>query len=167
LTNKPEALSDVRRADARSANILCREGVSRCFHVSRYKVEPAEAVAARNLLAKDCCRAALADEVVPVRPEVPLVSSPRSAACRAERLARAGSRPNGTVVWPSRKPQGKAPSADTGEEVALCVSSQLIWPDVSYVPLIYVSIRNVTLPDQLPQPCRGVPVNLVVVSTHQ
>jgi hypothetical protein len=51
--NKPEALSDVRRADARSAQISSPEGVARCFHVSVYKVEPAEAVLACNLLAKD------------------------------------------------------------------------------------------------------------------
>jgi hypothetical protein len=51
--NKPEALSDMRRADARSAQISRPEGVARCFHVSVYKVEPAEAVLACNLLAKD------------------------------------------------------------------------------------------------------------------
>jgi hypothetical protein len=51
--NKPEALSDVRRADARSAQICRPEGVARCFHVSVYKVEPTEAVLACNLLAKD------------------------------------------------------------------------------------------------------------------
>jgi hypothetical protein len=46
-------LSDVRRADARSAQISSPEGVARGFHVSVYKVEPAEAVLACNLLAKD------------------------------------------------------------------------------------------------------------------
>jgi hypothetical protein len=51
--NKPEPLSDMRRADARSAQISSPEGVARCFHVSVYKVEPAEAVLACNLLAKD------------------------------------------------------------------------------------------------------------------
>jgi hypothetical protein len=42
--NEPEALSDVRRADARSAHICRPEGVARSFHVSAYKVEPTEAV---------------------------------------------------------------------------------------------------------------------------
>jgi hypothetical protein len=78
----------MRRADARSAQICRPDGVARGFHVSAYKVEPTEAVLARNLLSKDDCRLALADEVVPMRPEVPLVSNPRSSACRAERLAR-------------------------------------------------------------------------------
>jgi hypothetical protein len=42
--NKPEALSDVRRADARSAQISRPAGVARSFQVSLYKVEPTEAV---------------------------------------------------------------------------------------------------------------------------
>jgi hypothetical protein len=49
-----EALSDVRRADARSAQICRPDGVARRFKVSLYKVEPHEAVRACNLLAKDC-----------------------------------------------------------------------------------------------------------------
>jgi hypothetical protein len=56
------------RADARSAEINRPAGVARSFQVSLYKVEPAEAVLARNLLAKDDWRAALADEVVESRP---------------------------------------------------------------------------------------------------
>ena len=59
-----EPLSDVRRADARSAQIGCCAGVTRSFQVSAYKVEPREAVFAGNLLAKDDWRAALADEPV-------------------------------------------------------------------------------------------------------
>lgn len=66
--HEPEALSDMGRADARSAEISRPAGVARSFQVSLNKVEPAEAVLARNLLAKDVCRAALADEMVPVRP---------------------------------------------------------------------------------------------------
>jgi hypothetical protein len=65
---KVEPLSDMRRAEARSAEIGRPEGVSRAFQVSRYKVEPSEAVAARNLLAKDDSRAARVDQVEPCRP---------------------------------------------------------------------------------------------------
>jgi hypothetical protein len=53
LSNKPEALADVRGTDARSAQISRPDGVARCFHVRLYSVEPAEAVLARNLLSKD------------------------------------------------------------------------------------------------------------------
>jgi hypothetical protein len=61
-------LSDVGRADARSAGIDRPDGVARSFHVSLYKVEPSEAVFARNLLAKDDWRAALLNEPVGSRP---------------------------------------------------------------------------------------------------
>lgn len=44
-----QPLSDVRRADARSAQISRPEGVCLCFQVSVNKVEPSEAVLARNL----------------------------------------------------------------------------------------------------------------------
>jgi hypothetical protein len=64
LGNPPQSLPDVGRADARSAEIDRRAGVTRSFQVSLYKVEPSEAVLARNLLAKDDWRAALADEMV-------------------------------------------------------------------------------------------------------
>lgn len=60
----PQALSDVRRAEARSAQIDRCAGVSRSFQVSAYKVEPAEAVLARNLLTKNDARASLLDEMV-------------------------------------------------------------------------------------------------------
>lgn len=68
IGNEPESLSDVRRADARSAEIDRPDGVSLSFQVVLYKVEPSKAVLARNLLAKDDARVELADEVMPVRP---------------------------------------------------------------------------------------------------
>jgi hypothetical protein len=82
-----ETLSDMGRADARSAKIERPLGVSRIFEVSLYKVDPCKAIFARNLLAKNICRAALSNEVEPCGPEVPLVSKPAAFACRAERLA--------------------------------------------------------------------------------
>jgi hypothetical protein len=48
--DKPQSLSDVRRADARSAQIDRPAGVIRSFQVSLNKVEPSKAVLARNLL---------------------------------------------------------------------------------------------------------------------
>jgi hypothetical protein len=61
--DEPQSLSDMRRADARSAKIVRPEGVARSFQVSRYKVEPIKAVLACNLLAKDEGRAQGFDEV--------------------------------------------------------------------------------------------------------
>lgn len=61
--HEPEPLPDVRGADARSAQIGSPDGVTLAFQVSVNKVEPTEAVLARNLLSKDRCRSALADEM--------------------------------------------------------------------------------------------------------
>jgi hypothetical protein len=69
--DKVESLSDVRAAEARSAQIARPEGVTRCFHVSRYKIEPVES--RRNLFSKDDWRTALRDKVEPGRPEVSLI----------------------------------------------------------------------------------------------
>ena len=66
--HEPEPLPDMRSADARSAQISLPDGVALSFQVSVNKVEPTEAVLARNLLAKDRCRSALADEMVPSGP---------------------------------------------------------------------------------------------------
>ena len=77
----------MRSPDARSAQIGSPDGVTRVFQVSVNKVEPREAVLARNLLSKHRCRPALADEIEERGPQVPLVSEPAAAACRAERLA--------------------------------------------------------------------------------
>jgi hypothetical protein len=64
VSHPVQPLSDVRCADARSAEIECCAGVARAFQVSLYKVEPAETVDACNLLSKDDWRAALLDEPV-------------------------------------------------------------------------------------------------------
>lgn len=66
--DEPEALSDMRSTDARSAQIDRPDGVVLSFQVSLNKVEPTEAVFARNLLSKDLRRSADANEMVPVRP---------------------------------------------------------------------------------------------------
>jgi hypothetical protein len=51
--HEPQPLPDVRRADARSAQIRRPDGVALSFQVSLNKVEPPKAVFACNLLAKD------------------------------------------------------------------------------------------------------------------
>lgn len=58
-----QALADVRRAEARSAQIDRPDGVALTFHVSLNKVEPSEAVFACNLLPKDWLRRELAQEM--------------------------------------------------------------------------------------------------------
>jgi hypothetical protein len=68
FSNPIQPLSDMRRAEARSAGIDRPAGVARSFQVSLYKVEPAKSVLARNLLAKDDWRAAVFNKPVEVRP---------------------------------------------------------------------------------------------------
>jgi len=63
-----QPLPDVRRTEARSAEIERPCGVVQTFQVSLYKVEPSPTALACNLLSKHDARAALCNEVVPVRP---------------------------------------------------------------------------------------------------
>jgi hypothetical protein len=130
LPDKKQPLSDVRRAEARSAHIESREGVARCFHVRLYSVEPSERVFACNLLAKDDARTVLANEPIKGRPEVSRVSSPLSPACRAERLAWRAPSKDGPVVWPSGLPQAIGPSSNSAEPVVLRKSRKVIGADI-------------------------------------
>jgi hypothetical protein len=82
-----QPLPDVRRADARSAQIGGPDGISRSLQVSSYSGEPFESIAACNLLAKDHWRAALGDEAEKIGPKVPLILGPPSLAGGTERLA--------------------------------------------------------------------------------
>ena len=137
-----EALSDVRSTDARRREIQRPAGVAECFQVSRYNVEPSEAVRACNLLAKDRARTLLGDEPVCGGPEVAIVKYPCATACLAERLARAGDCPHGAIVAPSSQPESVRPEADAGEEVDLSVSVEIGWQDVSHVAIVNVSRSN-------------------------
>lgn len=49
----PQPLSDVRRADARSAQIGAPDSISQSFQVSTYSGEPRPSSLARNLLSSD------------------------------------------------------------------------------------------------------------------
>src|SRR6185312_2646369 len=51
--DKEESLADVRRTDARNAQIRRPDGVARCFQVSLNSVEPRESSRRGNLLAKN------------------------------------------------------------------------------------------------------------------
>jgi hypothetical protein len=112
-------LSDVRRADARSAQIGGPAGISQCFQVSAYSGEPFTSILARNLLSKDDCRAALGDEAVKSGPEVSFVGMAFALSRARKRLTRTGAGPDGSIVGPSGEPEGVGPSADAGEEMAL------------------------------------------------
>lgn len=158
-----QPLSDVRRTDARSAQIRSPDGVARCFQVSVNKVEPVEAVTARNLLSKDDCRAALFDEVMPRRPQVPLVSKPSSFACRAERLAGAGTGPNRSIIWPAGAAQRVGPDADAGKPVTLRVAAHVVGVHVLDAAFVNVARGDVSCGNEVAEPLRCIGVDLVVV----
>ena len=156
----------MRRAEARSAEIDSPAGVGLRFQVSVNNVEPSEAVTGCNLLAKDDVRAEARDKPVEVGPEVPLVSSPSAAACRAERLAWAGSGPDWRVVGPSGEAERVGPNADAGEEVALGKSSKVIWRDISDIGFIDMPRRDQPGRYQVAQPLGLVGIELVVIGGH-
>ncbi|AMP06555.1 hypothetical protein CPter91_4240 [Collimonas pratensis] len=73
-----------------------------------------------------------------------LVIKSSSFACRAERLARTGTGPNRSIVRPSSASKCIGPYADAGEEVALRVSVNVVWSNISYISFIYVTGSNVS-----------------------
>jgi hypothetical protein len=166
VAHEVHPLSDVRRTEARSAEIDSPDGVVRCFQVSVNKVEPTKSVFARNLLAKDNDGAALADEVVPGWPQVPLVSKPSAFACRAERLARTGTCPNRSVVRPPGATKRVAPDADAGEEVALGEAVEVARVNVLDASLVDDSIGDESSTDEFSEPVRSILVLLVEVGCH-
>jgi hypothetical protein len=115
-----------------------------------YKVEPAEAVLARNLLSKDNWRAALCDEPIELGPEVSLVGKAGTLSGCAKGLAGAASGPDGAVVGPPGKSQGVAPDADPGEEVALNVRSKVICSYIFNAPCVNIPFRDMSCGNQVP-----------------
>jgi len=101
--------------------------------------------------------------VVECGPQVPLVSKPASFACRAERLARTGSGPHRTVLWPSGELERKAPSTDACEEVALGESCEFAWHNVLDGSLVHNSIWDVSALDEFSQPRCGFGIVFIVV----
>jgi hypothetical protein len=98
------------------------------------KVEPSVVNRCFNLLTKDNVRSALADEVKPGRPEVPLVGNTAACTSGAEWLTGATARPNRSVLGPSGKAQGVAPATESREEVALCVPVKFACFDILDAP---------------------------------
>jgi hypothetical protein len=129
-------LSDVRRADARSALITRPDGITQFFQVKRYSIEPFKSILACNLFAKDCWRAALADETVEFRPEVPFVLLTTALAGTRKRLTGARAGPDGTIGGPGRETQGKGPTTDTGKEVTLGIGGKVFGSYICDTPLI-------------------------------
>jgi hypothetical protein len=120
-----QPLSPVGRADARSAQIGSPAGISQSFQVKANSGEPFTSILARNLLSKHRCRSPLGDEIVKSGPKVALVGVSLSLASARKRLTRTGAGPDSGNAFESGPPQGKRPSSDPGEEMALVESGKV------------------------------------------
>ena len=140
LSNKVESLPDVRRADAVCAQNGKPEGVTRCFHVSSYNVDPGSRVIRRcesltvslsdnlatgNLLSEDGGRVKVDDEPSQFGPEVAMVVGAESLAGSREGLTGTAPRENRSGVIPPGESHGVGPDADAGEEMPLGKSAKL------------------------------------------
>jgi len=159
-----QPLSNVRRADARSAQIGGPAGISCAFQVSTNSGEPLAPILSRNLLSKDRCRPALGDEAVKSGPEVSFVGMAFVLSCARNRLTRAGTSPD----WfaPAGEAKGKRPASDAGEEMALVVAGEVTCANVGNASFVNVSGRNEPCRDEVAEPRCGMDVNLVVVRGH-
>jgi hypothetical protein len=124
LGHPEQPLPDVRRPDARSAQIGSPNRIADCFQVSSYSGEPFTSILARDLFSKNNCRSADLDKLKPDRPEMAFVEFPTPLSGARKRLARAASRPNRGICRPAGELEGKGPTADSRKEVALRVSCE-------------------------------------------
>jgi hypothetical protein len=161
-----EPLPDVRRADARSAQICGPDSISHRFQVSAYSGDPSSPSLARNLFSKDDWRAALRDEASELGPQVTLVFISASFACDGEWLAGTRSGPNRLIIRPSGKAQGVTPSTNACEEVALGESEKIARSDVRNASLVHLAISYQSFLDEFPQPRADLRVVVVVVGCH-
>src|SRR5215471_10154435 len=141
-------------------------GVPFLLQVSENKVEPAPSNCRLNLLSKDDCRSALADESHPRRPQVALVIGCLALAGAAEGLAWATSCPNRSVVGPPCESQGIRPSADSRKKVALPKPGKVSCMNIGDAALVDVAGRDLSGGDEVSEPSCGMGIILVVVGGH-
>lgn len=164
--DKPQSFPLLRRTDAASRQIGGPEGIGCGFQVSTNSGEPFKSIASRNLLSKDDCRAARADEIEPNGPEVATVRRSAALSETAERLTGATSGPNRSGVGPSGNLQRPRPSADAGEEMALGESVKVAGAHVNDASLVNVAARDCAGGDEVAEPLSGIRIVLIVVGTQ-
>jgi hypothetical protein len=94
---------------------------------------------------------------------VALIVAATLLARRAEWLAGARACPNRSVLWPSGEPQGKRPSADAGEKVAMPVAAQIVGAHVGNGSLVNVAGGQVSGRNEVAQPLGRELVPFVVI----
>jgi hypothetical protein len=121
VADKPNPRARMVCTDSDSRQNRRPDFVTKGRHVIAQAIEPIDRLG--NLFAKEDARAACSDEAPLCWPHI---SRNRAASARArESLAGAGERPDGPIVRPAGESQGEAPSAHTGEPVALSKSSNV------------------------------------------
>lgn len=153
----------MRRSEARSAQISRPKGVTRRFQISRYSIEPFKSVRAANLFANDDWRAALADEVSEIRPQVSFVSLSQAFASAAKRLAWATAGPDGSVNGPAGDLEGIGPAGNSGKEMALVESHQVSWPNVEDAARINSAFRDELFFDEFGEPGADFGIIFIVI----
>jgi hypothetical protein len=142
VCHEVKPLPDVCPTDTARSKYDLPNGVRLRFQVSLNKVEPAVSNAVISLFSKDCCRAALADEFLPIRPEMARVIKPAAFACCRETGAGAASGPHMPVVGPSGAPERETPEPSSGEEVALGVFHKVACSDILDAPLVHYPVGD-------------------------
>nr|WP_264446812.1 hypothetical protein [Novosphingobium sp. JCM 18896] len=131
-----------------------------------YKVDPRVCTLVCNLLASDALRRALLDEPLRSGPKVPLVIKPASLACRAERLAWAGTGPERAIVRPSGSSCGVRPDSTSSEEMDLRIPGKVIWCNVTDIPFVHDARRDHAGLDGLAYRLRRKRIDLIVEGRH-
>jgi hypothetical protein len=74
---------------------------------------------------------------------VTLIGGAESGAGARERLARATTCPNRSVIGPSGESESVTPDADSGEKVTLNKSAKVFWCDIFNAPFVHNAWRDV------------------------
>jgi hypothetical protein len=159
-----QPLPDVRGTAARRWKIRRPAGVTRSFEVIENSVEPPEAVRASNLFAKDDARAALADELEPRRPEVPLVLEPFAPPALRPRLTGSRPRPDRDFVGPPCEPERVRPTAKASEAMHLLEAFEVFRAEIDNAPAVDRARRDVPCFGEVFEPLDGVRFVLIVES---
>lgn len=83
--------------------------------------------------------------------------------CGAEGLAREASSPDRAVVRPSSKPECEWPACDAAEPMMLGVSPEVGGGDFGDGPVVHVAVGDLSVGDELSQPCCCVRVVFIVI----
>jgi hypothetical protein len=132
--HEPYSVPEVRGADARSRQNRRPAGVTNSLQVIENGIKPCFGSLAFNLFSKDDWRTALADEVEPNRPQVPVVREASFPASLGEGLTGTGPCPDWQSRGPTGKLQGKLPAPDASEEMNPSVSHKFFWFNLPDIP---------------------------------